>query len=71
VADSYTQNASTFVDRSIEILAPTIPPERVLQLRAKYRSVDNAQKFYDLHDELQALAKEKNVTLPQFKVIKR
>jgi hypothetical protein len=33
--------------------------------------VDSAQKFYDLHDELQTIAKEKNVTLPKFTVIKR
>ncbi len=68
---SYTESASNFVDRSIEILAPTIPPEKVLQLRANYRAVDSAQKFYDLYDELQKTAKEKNVTLPKFRVIKR
>jgi len=69
--DLYTREASTFVERSIEILAPTIPPDKHLQLRAKYRSVDSAQKFYDLHDELHTIAKEKNVTLPKFTVIKR
>jgi hypothetical protein len=71
VGNLYTREASTFVERSIEILTPNIPPDRVLQLRAKYRSVDSAQKFYDLHDELQTIAKEKNVTLPKFTVIKR
>ncbi len=71
VGELYTRDAAIFVDRSIEILAPTIPPEKVLQLRAKYRSVDSAQKFYELHDELQTIAKEKNVTLPKFTVIKR
>lgn len=71
VGELYTRDASTFVERSIEILAPTIPPDKHLQLRAKYRSVDSAQKFYDLHDELQTIAKEKNVKLPSVLVIKR
>jgi len=71
IGNAYTRSASTFVERSIEILAPTIPPEKVLQLRAEYRSVDSARKFYELHDVLQTIAKEKNVTLPKFTVIKR
>lgn len=69
--DAYTRGAGVFVERSIEILAPNIPPDKHLQLRARYRSVDTPQKFYDLHDELQTLAKEKSVTLPKFSVIKR
>jgi hypothetical protein len=69
--DLYTRQAIVFVDRSIEILAPTIPPDKVLQLRARYRAVENAQMFYDLHDKLTTIAKEKNITLPQFSVIKR
>jgi hypothetical protein len=69
--DLYTRQAIVFVDRSIEILAPTIPPDKFLQLRARYRAVDNAQKAYDLHDELTTITKEKNITLPQFSVIKR
>ncbi|HEU0174972.1 MAG TPA: hypothetical protein VFV58_12000 [Blastocatellia bacterium] len=71
VGELYTRDASVFIERSIEILSPTLPPEKILQLRAKYRSVDSAQKFYELHDELQTIAKEKNVTLPKFTVIKR
>jgi hypothetical protein len=71
MSDVYTRGASTFVERSIEILAPTIPPDKILQLRARYRSVDSAQKFYELHDELHAIAKEKNATLPKFTPIKR
>jgi hypothetical protein len=64
--DTYSRNACIFIERSIEILAPTIPPEKVLQLKAKYRSVDDSRKFYDLNDELQRTAREKNITLPKF-----
>jgi len=71
VGDVYTREASVFVERSIEILTPSIPPDKVLQLRSKYRAVDSAQKFYDLNDELLTIAKEKNVALPQFSVIRR
>jgi hypothetical protein len=71
IGNAYTRNASTFVERSIEILAPTIPQDKVLDLRSKYRSVDNAQKFYQLHDELRALAEDKGVKLPRFNPIKR
>jgi len=40
-------------------------------IRARYRTADNAQKLYDLHDELTTIAIDKNITLPQFSVIKR
>lgn len=69
--DGYARAATIYIDRSIDIIAPSIPPDKVLQLRAKYRSVDSAQKFYELHEELQTLAKEKNIQIPRFTPIKR
>jgi hypothetical protein len=71
IGDVYTRKAEIFIERSIEIVAPTIPPERVLQLRAKYRAIDSAQKFYDLRADLLIIANDNKVTLPQFKVIRR
>lgn len=67
---AYSAKASIYIERSIDILAPKIPPEKVLDLRAKYRLIDNAEKFYALDSELKTIASETNSTLPAFTVIK-
>jgi hypothetical protein len=68
--DTYTRKACIFVERSIDILAPYMSSEQLLQTRAQYRSVDNAQKFYDLDARLQSIATSNKVQLPPFTVIR-
>jgi len=44
--------------------------ETILKLKAEYRSIDNANKFYALEAKLRLLEKEKHVKLPKFTVIR-
>ncbi len=66
----YIYEASSFVEKSIDILAPHLSNTETLELRAKYRLVDNAEQFYELEDILNEMALESNVKLPTFESIK-
>jgi vacuolar-type H+-ATPase subunit I/STV1 len=68
VKAGYNRNAVIYLERSIEILSPSNDEKTILQLRAQYRSIENANDFYTLHDSLVNLANEKNVRLPTFEV---
>lgn len=66
----YQYNAGLYVDRSIEMLAPCISNQVFLELRAEFRSVDSAQKFYDLEKRLRVIAEEHEVALPDLWIIR-
>ncbi len=69
--DHHAFKAAMFVDRSIAILAPKIDNVEVLRLRASFRSIETAEDFYDLEDQLRRRAgKLKDVNLPEFKSIR-
>ncbi|MEW6014378.1 MAG: hypothetical protein AB1690_03545 [Candidatus Zixiibacteriota bacterium] len=68
--DWYTHKACIYVERSLEILAPSISSEEFLALRAAYRSVDSAEKFYSLDNRLRTLASARGLVLPVFTAIK-
>ena len=68
--DLYTRKACNYVERSIDILAPELSPAEVLKLRAQYRSVGSAAAFYELDTHMRALARAKNITLPEFQPIR-
>ena len=68
---SYTVRAAIFLERSIEIVGPGVDHQTLLRLRAAYRSIDNAKKFYALEDEIRAIVRGKDISLPEFKSIKR
>jgi len=70
IETGYTIRAARFLDRSIEIVAPVVDHHTVLRLRASYRAIDNAKKFYVLEDEIRAIARDKRLTLPDFKSIR-
>jgi len=70
ILDIYASNACAFVERSIVILTPKLTPDQVLELRAKYRAVNNAEKFYSLEAEIKGLAKTKGIEIPTFDSIK-
>ena len=70
IQESYTRKACIFIERSIDILAPSLDNETILKLKAEYRSIDNANKFYALEAKLRLLEKEKHVKLPKFTVIR-
>jgi hypothetical protein len=64
--DGYVRRACTYVERSIEILAPNVDEGTRLRLRAEYRMVSNAAGFYSLHERLAKLGRAHAVTLPEF-----
>ena len=70
VISKYTHEASIFTERSLDILAPHIDEQKRLQLKAMYRQVSNAKTFYAMFDELQNIAETKNITLPEFKIVR-
>lgn len=70
IATNYTVRAATFIDRSIEILGPEVDHQTFLRLRAAYRAVDNAEKFYVLEEEIRSIASAHKITLPQFASIR-
>lgn len=70
IEESYNRKACIFVERSLDILAPYLDTKTLLTMRAEYRSVDNANKFYVLEAKLQGLAAKNKVELPKFTVIK-
>ncbi len=64
-------SAFSFIDRSIEIVAPYIADKERLELRARFRSVESARQFYLLEDDLRNLAKQHPVRkLPDFTSIR-
>jgi glucan phosphoethanolaminetransferase (alkaline phosphatase superfamily) len=63
---SYTHKAVVYVERSIEILAPYINNQERLRLHGLYRSVDNAEKFYELYNTINEKAKNKSIKLTTF-----
>ena len=66
----YTYKAATFIERSIEIVSPHCSNKKILELRASYRSIDMANKYYELENELYELANKNNISLPAFISIK-
>ena len=66
----YTYKAGRYAQRSIEMLAPCVSNQMVLELRAEFRSVDSAQKFYDLDERLRGIAEEHGVVLPDVWIIR-
>jgi|SRR6266850_471226 len=70
VAESgYSRSASVWAERSIEIVAPSIPPDERLVLRSELRAVQSAVQFYAVYEHLQAIAKRTRVSLPPFSPI--
>lgn len=67
--ESYQRKACNYVERSIEILAPHVDAQQVLQLRAEYRNVNSAERFYALQAKLEGLAKQTKTEIPTFSAI--
>lgn len=68
VTNIYNSQAIVFSERAIEIISPRIENAEILQLRAMYRSVEDANSFYAFYDEIERKFIEKKVTLPKFEV---
>ena len=67
----YVTRAIQFSERAIDILSPYISNEDILMLRSKYRSVDNADKFYEFENMIKKMAEERKITIPEFNSIKK
>ena len=65
----YTYNAIIYIEKSLDILAPKISEKKRLELRAKYRMIGSYESFAEFNSDLISIAKEKNITIPEFKLI--
>lgn len=65
----YTYNLIVYIEKSIDIVAPKINEQQRLELKAKYRLIDNYDKFKIFNEELNNVANEKGIELPPFKFI--
>jgi len=68
---SYSYTASRYVERAIDILAPSLTEVERLTFRAKYRAVETADDFARLYDALNSSAAKHDVKLPKFTPILR
>ncbi len=68
--DIHAAKAAMFVERSIIILAPQLDPADVLRLQASFRSIETAEDFYNLEEELRLIAARSNIDLPEFDSIR-
>lgn len=68
---TYTRNAGTWAERSIEILLPYVTPQEHNKLRSDLRMVETAEQFYALEKQLQAQARKASIRLPSFTIIKK
>ncbi|MCW5204104.1 hypothetical protein VU12_14345 [Desulfobulbus sp. US4] len=62
----YMAKAASFIEKSIEIVAPHIEERSRLELRAQYRSIKNAESYHQLYSQLRDLEKRLDVKLPEF-----
>lgn len=70
LTDAYTIRAGSFLERSIEIVAPHVDDTQRLQLRADFRAIETAADFYRLEDRLRSIAKQAAIKLPDFNSIR-
>jgi hypothetical protein len=68
---TYTRSAAVFVERSLDILAPSLSEVERLGLKARYRAMENASDFSLLYDELKQQSEKHSIKLPEFKPILR
>ena len=67
----YVRKASTWVERSIEILAPHLEHQVILELRADYRAIDDAATFYALERRIKSAGEKVGAHLPWFASIQK
>ena len=64
---AYHYKTVVWLERSIEIVRPRIMESRYLELRAMYRSVNDAKGFFILWRDLNTISVQQHVKLPEFK----
>jgi len=68
--DQHQRRAELFIERSIEIVSPSIDETTRLQLRAQFRAIEDAKDFYGLEDRLRQIATERSIKLPEFSSVR-
>jgi hypothetical protein len=63
---TYRVQTVTWIERSIEIIHPSLSEPAFLHIRSEYRSVSNAGDFYKLFNHIQQLAASQGIVLPEF-----
>jgi MFS family permease len=62
----YNEQATTWIERSIDILHPAVPESTYLSWRSKFRAIESASAFYSLRTDLLNAAVQSNTRLPVF-----
>lgn len=65
----YTAKAATFIEKSLDIVAPHISTEKKLHLQASYRSISDSKSYMLIYSELKSLESELQIKLPEFQPI--
>ena len=65
----YTYNAIIYIEKSLDIIAPKISENQRLELKSKYRMINNYDSFVTFNNNIISLAQEKNIKIPEFKLI--
>jgi predicted ATPase len=60
-----------FVERSIEILSPSLSEAERLNHRSRYRAIETAEDFALLYDDLQNDGRKQKMKMPAFTPIFR
>ena len=65
----YSNSASSFVERSIDIISPHVSEIERKTLISEYRMISNADDFYKIENKLMKLASKNSLILPKFSSI--
>ncbi|ARP40029.1 hypothetical protein K08M4_33520 [Vibrio syngnathi] len=62
----YQYKTVHYIERTLEIVRPSVTPQEFLLLRSEYRQINSLEKFEDFYFKVSSVAKENSIELPQF-----
>lgn len=65
----YSNSASSFIERSIDIISPYVSEAERKTIISEYRMISNADDFYKIENKLLKLASKNSLKLPKFSSI--
>lgn len=66
VTEMYQHRSVLWVERSLEIVRPSVGEARFLELRGHYRAVEDAEAFFVLWRAIRQAAEQRGIVLPKF-----
>jgi hypothetical protein len=69
VGDIYSRSARLHIERSLDIIGPFLTEQNRLELRSKFRMINNTQSFRNLNTVIRTIADRNKIELPEFTVL--